>query len=316
MAITGAKQWQYVEPNQHSPGQWRTEIALENLTPGELLLPSLALLTAHHYAVRCCLLVGDKTWPLTPVNTDTNATVPQTQALFGAVSVTPANAAVSTHIDLFCVHSALPAARLLVELVSESPPEDYLLVISRRPQQLKLLNSSTPPTAPRPCVAVPSISQMVQPQSQRTRTCSPTSLSMLMSYHGADYQPAFIDQCREPISTQYGVWPLNIMQASRRGFVGAVELIEQWQALAALKAPFIASIRFTPNTLDGAPLPETAGHLVVVRGTNETHVLCNDPAAPDATTVARRYDFAQFSRAWLEFRGAAYIIAPAQVGGS
>jgi len=134
---------------------------------------------------------------------------------------------------------------------------------------------------------------------------------MLMRHYGADYHPAFIDQCLEPTSNLYGVWPLNIMQASRRGFVGAVELISNWQALAATAAPFVASIRFGSQQLQGAPLAETAGHLVLVRGTTDTHVLCCDPAAPSADSVARHYDLVEFSKAWLEHRGATYVVVPA-----
>ncbi len=238
----------------------------------------------------------------------------QTHALFEALPGDTASAAITTQLDVFCIQQPLSQVQLVVELVAESPPVDYLLVISRRPQHSPQTDSAAAALSNlvlRPEVSVPGISQMVQPSHQRARTCSPTSLAMLMRHHGAAYHPAFIDQCLEPTSKLYGVWPLNIMQASRRGFVGAVELISNWQALAAAKAPFVASIRFGKQQLQGAPLAETAGHLVLVRGTTGTHVLCNDPAAPDASSVPRSYDLVEFSRAWLDYRGATYIVVPA-----
>lgn len=132
-----------------------------------------------------------------------------------------------------------------------------------------------------------------------------------MSYYGAPYHPAFIDRCQEPQSGIFGVWPLNMMQASRRGFVAAVELVSGWQTLAHIPQPFVASIRFETEQLIGAPLEQTSGHLVVVRGTTANTVLCSDPAAATAASVEREYDLTQFSNAWLGHRGATYIVAPA-----
>jgi len=279
------------------------------------VLPSLTLITPKHYAVRCHLIAINSVWPLRAINTDSRVPAEQTNALFESIADKKSTPAITTQLDVFCVQQPLRKAQLVVELVAQNAPTDYLLVISRRAQQINQTNSAATAAlarmAQRPEVSVPGISQMVQPSRQRTRTCSPTSLAMLMRHYGTAFHPAFIDQCLEPTSSLYGVWPLNLMQASRRGFVGAVELISSWQEVAVIQAPFVASIRFGPQQLEGAPLAETAGHLVLVRGTTQTHVLCNDPAAPSADSVARHYDLAQFSRAWLEYRGATYIVVPA-----
>lgn len=134
---------------------------------------------------------------------------------------------------------------------------------------------------------------------------------MLMAYYRAPYYPSVVDACRDPQTGLYGVWPLNIVQAGLRGFTGAVELVSDWTALESYDSPFIASISFAKGELDGAPLEQTGGHLVVVCGTTSDRVLCNDPAAPTASTVARSYDLEQFSKAWLSSRGAAYLLQPA-----
>ncbi len=288
-----------------STNHWSAQIDIENLLPGELLLPSVALLTNLHYAVRCSLTVDANTWWLLPISTDTaNSPINEPAFVKSQCSNSPA---VTTHLDLFAIHQSITQATVRVELICDDPPDDYLVVLSRRQQSLV---APHPSVRARTEVQVPNISQMVQPSQQCTRTCSPTSLSMLMSYHGKAYHPAFVDRCKEPTSGLYGVWPLNIMQASRRGFIAAAELISSWSQLEPVADPFVASIRFEPNQLDQAPLKQTAGHLVLVRGTTATHVLCSDPAAPTAATVERRYDLMQFSNAWLGHRGATYIVAP------
>ena len=57
-------------------------------------------------------------------------------------------------------------------------------------------------------------------------------------------------------------------------------------------------------------LRERGDHLVVVHGADPETVHVNDPRAPDATSVPRRYPADDFSRAWLRHRGAAYILLP------
>ena len=305
--------WQQGSAANH----WVARVTIEALQPGELLLPSVALLTSLHYAVRCSLTADAGAWRLTPINTDTsNLKVAQStfaksevHAAIGASDEGP-HSPVTTLLDVFAIHQPIDVATVVVELICDARPDDYLFVVSRRQQNLPGQLVHQPPTRSRPEVKVPNLSQMVQPSSQCMRTCSPTSLSMLMGYHGKAYHPAFVDRCKEPTTGLYGVWPLNIMQASRRGFVAAAELVSNWSQLAMVATPFVASIRFEPNQLTHAPLAQTAGHLVLVRGTTATCVLCSDPAAPTASTVERHYDLAQFTDAWLRHRGATYIAVP------
>jgi len=314
LPVAGALDWTPVEGHAECY-HYRATIELANLQPGELLLPSLILPGTLHYAYTCSLSTqatdgSSRQWSLAPIATRPDLTTTTRPA--------PAQGdnAVTTHIDLFAIHTALPECRLQIELQIQkdrvtapakwSAPADYLLVISRRPKQIP----ASPPRAVRAEHEVAALSQMTQPASQRQRTCSPTSLAMVMATHGESFQPAFVDDCLHTPSSMYGVWPLNIVQSGRRGFTAAVELISSWEALADMPLPFVASITFASGELQGAPLGSTAGHLVVVRGTTSTHVLCNDPAAASVSEVAREYSLQEFSRAWLADRGAAYILAP------
>ena len=285
-----------------------------------ILLPSVALPGTDDYRVRCSVTAGEHRWTLADVSThestEHSADPGADHSNWGNDSDPTAagetRSAISTHIDLFAIHEPIANAVLQVEVVSQQPlpalsgEPNYLLVVSRRAQQLP----ATPPGEARPVYQVPTLSQLQQPQAQRHRTCSPTALSMVMSHYNAPFYPAFVDQCRDPTTGLYGVWPRNIVQAARRGFVAAAELVADWEAVADHSGPFVASLQFQQGELAGSPLPETPGHLVVVCGTRGDRVVCNDPAAPSAAEVTRDYDQQQFSTAWLGQRGACYIAVP------
>ena len=76
-------------------------------------------------------------------------------------------------------------------------------------------------------------------------------------------------------------------------------------------APIVCSIRFAKGALPGAPLAQSAGHLVVLYGIefeqNEGFVLVMDPAGDSAADVAKRYPLQAFSDAWISHRGGAYF---------
>jgi hypothetical protein len=69
-------------------------------------------------------------------------------------------------------------------------------------------------------------------------------------------------------------------------------------------------VRYDAGELSGAAAAETPGHLVVITGWERDEVLVNDPAAPLAAGVPRRYRRDELTRVWLERSGMAYVLVP------
>lgn len=279
------------------------QIDLPPCPPNHIIVPSLSVGQAD-YRYAASLSTDDSTWPLQPVPAPRGK-------LFGKRKCATAPGAVSTHIDCFHTHAALPASRLAFRLRQAAAPQRYLAVASIRP----LLQSPPDPAAthslaPQP----PLLSQMRAAEDIRRRICSPTALAMLLqaAAPSIDWMDT-VARCFDPATGSYGCWPLAIRCAAAHGRLGAVEALPSWAAVVAVLdagLPLVASIRFAEGELPNAPLTKTCGHLVACYGIDGDEVLVNDPAAADPAAVARRYDLAAFSRAWLERRGAAYILAP------
>jgi len=116
-----------------------------------------------------------------------------------------------------------------------------------------------------------------------------------------------------PATDLYGVWPAAILAAGRQGVAGYLLRFPDWTAARwclARGLPLIASVRYGAGELTGAAVAETPGHLVVLTGWERDEVLVNDPAAPLAGGVARRYRREELTRIWLERSGVAYVLAP------
>ena|SRR5262245_34360199 len=172
-------------------------------------------------------------------------------------------------------------------------------------------------------LSVPSRSQMVFPDGGRV-WCSPTSLSMVMAYWAARVGEASWDL---PVPTVVrgvfdqargiaGNWPFNTAFAAARGLrarvlrLASLAEVEPWTDAGV---PVVASVRFRPGELPGAPISSAlGGHLLVVRGfTPGGDVLVNDPAAPSDRTVPRRYGRRAFERVWLNgSNGLVYLVHP------
>lgn len=155
--------------------------------------------------------------------------------------------------------------------------------------------------------------------------CSPTSVAMVMSYWGERLHhpkwivdvPTAAKGTYDPVYDGCGNWPFNVAFASEHGLRGWVQrfdgLAEVERSIAA-GVPVIASIRTAPGELDGAPYPQTDGHLLVVRGfTSAGDVICNDPYG-EKGAIRRVYRRDQFERVWQHgSHGAVYLIAPPDV---
>ncbi len=299
LPVAGPADWHETE------GGWRLVVPLPALEPGIILVPSLALGEAPSPAgdeesrYRWILRDGASEWPL-----------PQVPSRPGAEPL-PGGGAVSTHIDCFHVHRPVTSPALELSLLADTRPERYLVAVSRR-----ALTLARPP-APQGAAGLPHLpaprSQTTAPPEVAQRICSPTCVSMVLNLWQRPHDwLALVEECRDPASGLYGVWPLALRAAARRGSLGAVEVFDGWtEPLAVLQRgiPLITSIRFASGELPGAPLTDTGGHLVVVHAANPREIHVCDPAAPDGE-VQRMYPAEAFSGAWLRHRGAAYILPP------
>lgn len=288
---------------QHEGGSWRVRLPLPDLAPGTLLVPSLAFPDAapagSTTSFQFTLDANGDHWSLQRVPGD-RATPPGRKA-----------SQVSTHIDCFRIHRSLSAVTLSLELTAPAPPQRYLLAVSAR-----AFTVAAPPM-PEHCAAMadapPPRSQLVAPPEIAQRICSPTCVSIVLGAWKRPHEPLDLAaECLDPVTGMYGVWPLAIQAAARRGSIGAVECFADWHeplTVLARGIPLVTSIRFAEGELPDTPLPETSGHLVVVYAAGPDLVQVADPAAPP-DEVLRSYPAGPFSEAWLRHRGAAYILPP------
>jgi hypothetical protein len=161
-------------------------------------------------------------------------------------------------------------------------------------------------------LVVPALSQMEEDPAIRSRICSPTCVAMVLAYYGT--RVAVADLAREIFHADldiYGVWPSAVRAAGRRGIAGYLLRFPDWGAAEwclAQGMPIIASLRYAAGELTGAAVAETSGHLLVLTGWSGDDVLVNDPAAPTAAGVSRRYRLAELRRVWLERAGVGYVL--------
>ncbi len=160
---------------------------------------------------------------------------------------------------------------------------------------------------------VPFRSQRGEDAAIAGRICSPTSVAMVMEYHGVSVPTSVVAaQAHDTLNDIYGNWPFNTAAAASHGFEAYVTRFagfEPIQEEIARGYPVIISIRFKPGELSGAPLENSDGHLLVIRGfTKDGDVIVNDPAGrteSEGHVVYRRHELL---RAWKN--GVAYIIHP------
>ena len=216
---------------------------------------------------------------------------------------------VAVPVDYFETTSDLPAP-VLTLACSAPPPRDYLLVVSIRPKEVDVPAETQ---ALMPEVPASALSQRALPSPLRESACGPTATAMALGLETTEGLATFAAAARHPPTGLYGAWPQNLWAAARYGRLAGLELATDWQiaerALAA-GSPVVASIRFAAGALNGAPMPATGGHLVLLRGIDGDEVVVNDPAAPP-DAVPRRYAAVEFAKAWLRWRGAAYVFAAA-----
>lgn len=175
---------------------------------------------------------------------------------------------------------------------------------------------------------VPFRTQKDAPRPLRGEICSPTSVSMVLAYWGVD-RPTVEHALAiyDPEHGIFGNWGRAVQRAGELGLDAWLTRFRDWGAVRAEVArgrPVIASIRFGPGEFPSAVLPETDGHLIVVRGfTPAGDVIVNDPASRERGEGAV-YKADELARAWFGRGGVGYVlsgpprpglVAPERVGG-
>jgi hypothetical protein len=166
---------------------------------------------------------------------------------------------------------------------------------------------------------VPQCSQMIYPDGGRV-WCSPTSIAMVLAYWGqaGPCEPrlrAAVAGVYDWIYDGHGNWPFNTAYAAAQGiqaFVARFTSLAQAETWLAAGVPLLMSVSWGKDELEGAPIPGSAGHLVVLVGFDGSGApIFNDPAAASNEEVRRTYRRKQFERLWLEHTGGTvYLIYP------
>ncbi len=189
-------------------------------------------------------------------------------------------------------------ADVALDMVAVSVPSPSSMRITRRPRVAAL--------------DVPPLSQRVRAYPESTRRwCSPASLAMLLRYHGVAVGIAEVAHgVHDDSYNGTGNWAFNVAYAGAcglRAFVAYLHGLDHVAAFVEAGIPVAISIAWNGNELPGAPLPQSDGHLIVVRGFEPAVALVNDPAKP---SVAFRYDRAALDRVFRAHGGVAYLVAP------
>lgn len=157
---------------------------------------------------------------------------------------------------------------------------------------------------------VPMISQLASGHKDCHSICSPTSLTMVLKYHG---KPVGLnDVTRGTFNTGselYGDWPQNVAYAGEQGMRAFTEKcisINTVKNLIARNIPVVASVVSKDrNELDGAISAFPHGHLMVVIGfkiiDGIEYIAVNDPAANSDEEVRKYYRLDQWNMVWRHY---------------
>jgi len=228
----------------------------------------------------------------------------------------PTDGLLSVDVDTFRATTPVEAVRLRLRVRAGDPSA---LLAAPWALTLSASDAGVPPgrvttAAPPVKLVVPSVSQMETEPSLAHRICSPTCVAMVLDYWRRPVAvTALAREMFHPGTDLYGVWPAAILAAARRGIAGYLLRFPDWAAAAwclARGLPVIASVRYAAGELTGAAATATGGHLLVLTGYEDGVALVNDPAAPTAATVARRYAIDELNRVWLERTAVGYVLFP------
>ncbi|TNH26293.1 peptidase C39 family protein [Micromonospora orduensis] len=163
--------------------------------------------------------------------------------------------------------------------------------------------------------------------------CSPTCVSMVLAYWGAEPpperyawvrppgpRPVVVHAARHCYDHAYagaGNWPFNTAYAGLHGvdaFVTRLRSLAEAEAFVAAGIPLIVSAAFRADEVPGLAY-DTRGHLMVLVGfTADGDPVLNDPYALDDDAVRRTVPRRGFEAVWQRGSGGvAYVLRPASV---
>ena len=159
---------------------------------------------------------------------------------------------------------------------------------------------------------VPFLTQRSLSDDIAGRTCCPTSLAMVLDFHGLPRPLAQVAAAvRDPDRHLYGNWLRAAAVATAAGRPATVRQVRSWAALAGFlrdTGPVIASIAYEAGELPGAVEPRTDGHLLVVTGLDgRGGVRVHDPAGLSGEGVTLDAD--AFARAWAPHGAVAITVS-------
>ena len=165
---------------------------------------------------------------------------------------------------------------------------------------------------------VPRRSQGMADPKIASRACSPTSLGMVLAFHGRRCTTEEVAAGVEDHAADIlGNWAFNVFYAGERGCAATARHLFGWSAVEdeiAAGRPVVLSHRYPVGGLENGAISGTVGHLIVVVGfTVEGDVVVNDPAGnPSKGRAVRRvYRRDQLWRSWQEHaEGVVYLVRP------
>jgi hypothetical protein len=178
-----------------------------------------------------------------------------------------------------------------------------------------------------PELAVPPRAQLDYPDGPNI--CSPTSVAMLLAYWYARTGDARLARFGErqalpevvaplvydPVYEGHGNWGFNTAFAASlglRAYVARFASLSELAPWVAAGVPPVISVAWGAGALDGAPIPASNGHLLVVAGFDgQGGVIVADPRGDSESEVRRVYAAGQLERAWQNnSAGTTYLVYP------
>ena len=162
-------------------------------------------------------------------------------------------------------------------------------------------------------IPVPFRGAMPLPEVLRSEVCSPLSTSMVMAYQGID-KPVFENSMAiyDDEYDLFGNWGRAVSYAGTHGLNARITRFRSWEQVYPVIAsgqPLVLTIRFKKGEFPSNILKSTEGHLIVLRGFDESgNAIVNDPAS---TEKGNRiiYNRDELGRAWFGAGGVAYVIS-------